>query len=373
MRSRRPVLIFSAFIAGLVVLALFVRARLPQQPLVDGDNMGFTRSYQLDTTVDDSLFIVANEVVLLEDSHVTGDAAFVSSNVEFNGRIDGDLTVTGERVVFGPDARVGGDVTLIASNAQLDGDVGGDIIFSGDELILAPDVVLNGGIGLCSGDVVDQRTGAATETQPCADFDVTTLLESLSANVTLQSGGAASSGGRFVFALAGTLLAAFALAGLATLGVALFPRQLGAMSTALRRPRSQFLTGLLTVLLLVGIGASVLVLVALVPPLSIILAPLSFIIAVAFLALALAGTLPMTLGIGGWLLGRVSSAQWPPLVAASLGSLALVLVVCLPVFVPYGALITLTAGALIGTVAVGAALSTRLGTRGQRASYFVQG
>ena len=52
--------------------------------------------------------------------------------------------------------------------------------------------------------------------------------------------------------------------------------------------------------------------------------------------------------------------------------LALALV-CLPVFIPYGALVTLAAAALISTIAVGAALSTRLGTRGQRASYFVQG
>jgi len=374
MRSRRAVLILSLFIAGLFALALFVGSRLPQQPLIDGDNMGITQFYRLDSTVDDSLFIVADKVELLPNSHITGDAAFVSSDVEMSGRIDGDLTVTGETVVLRPGAYVGGDVLLVANGARLDGEVSGDITFSGNQLVLAADFVLNGDIALCSGDILDQRPGAVTESQPCTNLDVATLLESFRANVMLQSGAVAMDAqGRFTFVLAGTILAAFGLAALATLSVALFPRQLGAMSTALQRPHSQFLTGLLTVLLLVGLGAAVVFLVALVPALSIVLAPLSFIIGVAFVALVLAGTIPMTLGIGGWLLRRVSSAQWPPLVAATIGSLTLVLVVCLPAFVPYGALVTLAAIGLIGTVAVGAALSTRLGTRGQRATYFVQG
>lgn len=374
MRSRRAVVILSLIIAGLFALALFARPYLLHQSLIDADNMGVARLYQLDTTVEDSLFIMADQVELLPESRVTGDAAFISSRVEIGGRIDGDLTVTGDSVTLLPGAVVNGDALLLVDSAELDGSINGDITFSGDQLVLAPDVVLNGSVAVCRGEITNQAASVVVDTQPCAGMDFTALVDTLRANIMLESGSVPVTGqSRFIFALGGTLLAAFGLAGVATLGVALFPRQLGAMSTALRQPRSQFITGLLTVLLLLGIGASVIFLMAHVPALSIVLVPLAFILTLAFGVLALAGTIPITISLGGWLLGRVSSAQWPPLVTATVGSLALALLVCLPVFVPYGALVTLAATALISTVAVGAALSTRLGTRGQRNRYFVQG
>lgn len=373
MQSRRAILILILIVAGLFVLAGFTRPRLPET-LVGGDNMAITQMYQLDTTVNDSLFIVAETVHLLENSHVTGDAAFISSDVTIEGEVDGDLTVTGEIVVLRPMARVHGDVTLIADRARIDGDVTGDIIFSGEQLVLAPDVQLTGNINLCSGEILEQRAGVVTEYGPCGNIDVVALVEGLRANVMLQSGAATlDTGARLAFALIATLFGAFALSAVSTLGVTLFPVQLSAMSQALRRPHSQLLTGLLTLLLLIGIGATVTVLLATIPALAVVLAPAAFVIGVIFLVLAAVGIIPIALTVGEWLLRRVSSAAWPPMVAATFGSLALALVVAVPVFVPYGALFSLAVGGLLAVVAVGTALNTRLGTRNRMRQYMVQG
>lgn len=374
MRSRRALFILLIFVIALFILALLARLFLPPRALVNGENMGVMQSYELDSTIDDSLVIFAENVQLLPDSVVTGDAAFVGSDITIAGRVDGDLTVTSEIFILEESAQIGGDITVVADAVRLNGAIGGDVTFSGDRIVVAPNTALVGALSVCSGIFTDQRTGEQSAPLSCADFDVAALVEGFRANLLLQSGSAATDApGRLVFALGSTILVAFVLAGLATLAEALFPRQLDTMDSALRRPQSPLLTGVLTALLLVGLGAAAVVLVALVPPLGLFVVPIVLVIALITLMLILVGILPMSLLLGGWLLRRFSTTQWPPLIAATLGSLLLVLLVGLPVLVPYGALFSFGLLIVVALLAVGAALNTRLGTRSPRSRLAAQG
>lgn len=367
MKSRYAMLMLIVIVALLLVVAVVVRPRLAQTTLIDGDNMGIVQTYQLDTTIDDSVFIVAEQVDLLAGSHITGDAAFVSSDVSLEGRVDGDLTVTGDNVVLHPHAFVGGHITLIAEQARIDGVVNGDITFSGKQLLIAPGATLSGSVSLCSGDILEQRDGASTRVKPCADLNVVELVESLRSNLLLQSTSTTTDwGSRTVFALLGTVFTAFLLSAVSTLGITLFPVHIATMKHALTRPQAVIVTGIMTALLCVGVAAALVVLLALVPVLAVVLVPLGLIAAVIMLALAAAGTIPLTLLLGEWLLGRVSSASYPPLFTSLLGSLVVVMVVTVPVFVPSGVALSLALAALVGVLAAGLAISTRLGNRAQR-------
>jgi hypothetical protein len=364
MRSRLALFVLLIFIIALFILAVLARLFLPSQALVNGENMGVMQSYELDSTIDDSLVIFAENVELLPESHVTGDAAFVGSDITIAGRIDGDLTVTSEIFVLEETAQIGGDITVVADAVRLNGAIGGDVTFSGDRIVAAPNTALAGTLSVCSGIFTDQRTGQQAEPLSCADFDVAALVEGFRANL-LQSGAVeTNAAGRLVYALGSTILVAFLLAGLATLAETLFPRQLDTMDSALRRPQSPLFTGVLTALLLVGLGAAAVVLTALVPPLGLFIVPAVLVISLITLMLILVGILPIALLLGSWLMRRFSSAQWPPLIAATLGSLVLVLVIGLPVLVPYGALVSLGLFSLVALLSVGVALNTRLGTRG---------
>jgi hypothetical protein len=134
------------------------------------------------------------------------------------------------------------------------------------------------------------------------------------------------------------------LGGLAVLAVTLFPRRVSLMAEAVRRrPGRLSRMGLALGLLLLGLSAVYLVLLAAVPLLGLLLLPLPLLLSMAFLGLA----------AGGWI------------------TLALVWNALL--LLPYGGWLALAALLVCGVVGMGAAASTHLGARALHESYFVQG
>mgnify|MGYP006952610017 CR=1 FL=1 len=355
----------------LLTLAAAARPRVVQQPLVDADNIGFRESFTLSDTLDDSLFMMANTVTLEETSRVTGDAAFIAETVTVNGRVDGDLTVTGGTVILGGGASVGGDLLLIGGTAALGGRVEGNLSVSGARLTIAPEAEIQGTFSACVETLTDGRERGDT-LQPCNLASMTGAFEAFQ---PFTRGASFLSPDPVVVGLISTAFVSLALAGLATLAATVFPRQISHIEEAIRvTPRHQVITGVMTLLFIVGVGSGFIFLLAKVPAVGVVLFPVLIVGGLALLGVTLIGLVTLAIVLGEWMLGRISPAgAFPPLIAAGAGSATLSLLLHLPVFLPYGALVSVVFILLLSTVAVGAALTTRLGTRPLRQSTFVQG
>ncbi|MFO7323481.1 MAG: polymer-forming cytoskeletal protein [Chloroflexota bacterium] len=370
MNSRRVLTILAVVVISMFIAAGIARQRLPRQPLIDTDNIAVQDSYILNGTVDDSLFIMAQTIVLEPGSSVTGDAAFVGESITIDGSIEGDLTAAGSNLILGPESEVAGDLVFLGNDITLDGVVHGDLTVSGARLTVLPTAQIGGELAACVENVSDGRSNPPA-LAPCADLTGTDALRALAPIMSLP---AASGVGQFVLMAVSVGLVSLVLAGLATLAVTLFPLHISRIEDAMRAtPRSQIVNGLMVLLLLVGLGAGFVVLLAVIPPLGVLLIPVLFIAGVVFLAVVVAGMVTLAIVIGDWLLNRTTRGHWPPLVAAAVGSLALSLLLHLPVLFPNGALLSIVALGIVSAVAAGAALSTRFGTRSPRQSYFVQG
>jgi cytoskeletal protein CcmA (bactofilin family) len=373
MRGRRGLLILFGVVVVLMVLANQARQSVIQKPLVNGDHVVFKDDYRLSGTVNDALFVVAQTITLTGDSHVTGDAALVGSSVTVDGQIDGDLTVTGGQLTLGPQSVVRGDLLVIGSGATINGRVDGDLAVTGGKLTMSPDAQVKGEMLACVQNVDSTGTIPASLSR-CGDANVSAFADLLRLfrGHSLPVEASASD-----FTVVGLLSSAFislVLCGLAALAVTLFPRQISHIEEAIRvTPRHLIVHGLMTFLFIVGVGSGFIVLLAAVPPLGIALLPVLFICVVLFLGMVLAGFITLTIVFGEWLLRRATLTAGPPIVTAAVGSVTLTLLLHLIAFIPYGALVSLLILAFLSAFAVGAALSTRMGTRPMRRSYFVQG
>lgn len=370
MRSRRVFAVVLLVVAALFVAAALARPALPRGPFIDTDNISVQERYTLDGAVDDSLFIMARTIVLEPGSSVSGDAAFVGDTITINGAVAGDLTAAAGELILGPASDITGDLIFIGSNATLDGHVGGDLTISGARLTVHPGARIGGEFAACVETIGDGRSSPAP-IAPCGDLGDLDALRAFGPAISLP---ATSGAGTVALAALSVVVVSLLLSGLATLAVTLFPLQISRIEDALRaRPRGQIVNGLMILLLLIGFGAGFVVLLAAIPPVGMLLIPVLFIFGVAFAVVVLAGLVTLAIVLGDWLLSRTAHGHWPPLVAAAVGSLALSLLLHLPILFPGGALVSLAGLAVLSAVAAGAALSTRFGTRSPRQSYFVQG
>lgn len=371
MQSHRNMLIVGLLIVALLALAIFARPQVMKQQLVDGENVHVGQTYLQENTVTDSLFVMAETIHLTDSSGVTGDAALVGGDVRVDGQIEGSLAVTGSTVEIGADAHITGDLSIIGSEIMVMGRVDGNLLVTGDHAALDPDAQIGGDVIACV-DGFDDLRGRGGELQPCSAMDAPFAVDMV--EVFGEAGGTLTYNALVLLGLLSTLILSMLLCGLAALSVALFPIQISRIEEAIRiRPRSQFLNGIMVFLVVIAVVGAAIVLLASVPALGALLLPALLIFGLLFAGMALAGMITLSIVFGEWLLNRVSRAEWPPFVAAAVGSVALSLLLHLPIFIPYGGMLTLIALAVLSVVAVGAALSTRMGTRSSRQSYFVQG
>lgn len=370
---RRNWLIIIAFIIGLFVLAGLARPRLSPPPMPAQGSVQFSDYYRLDETWTDSLFVAAKTIDLGENSRVDGDVALVGDDITINGAIDGDVAITGDSLTLGPNAQISGDMIVVGGNIVFSANsrVDGDVAVSGKQLTIDPAAQVNGELSACVDRVSDGRVSSITPVA-CSDPAAGSALQFINAVASRWPVFATTNWA--TVGLASSALLSLILAGLGTLGVMVFPRHISHIEEAIRtRPRNLVVTGLMTFLAIIGFGAGFIVLLAVIPPLGVLLIPVLLILAVVFLGVTLAGLITLSIVFGEWLLSRRTTASWPPVVTAIVGSVVLSILLHLPVLVPYGGLISLAVVALLSAVAIGAALSTRLGTRPVRRSYFVQG
>ena len=109
------------------------------------------------------------------------------------------------------------------------------------------------------------------------------------------------------------------------------------------------------------------------PVLGLLLLPVGLIAGVVVFGMVLTGWIALALLLGDWLVRRLVRHTLPPLITVVLGSAALFVLWHILALVPFGSLAGLAVMLLLGAVGLGATLSTVMGTRSMRRSYFVQG
>jgi hypothetical protein len=237
------------------------------------------------------------------------------------------------------------------------GTIGGDLNLSGATVTILPSAIIGGDFSVCgASSYADQRANAARP--PC----VTQALQPF------------SQGARTVGVVALAVVAALALTGMSALSVTLFPRQISRIEEAMRaRPRSFGGVGLATYALALGLFAALTFLLAVLPPLGLLLVPLFLILGLLLFLLSATGLVTVTVMLGDWLLRRRRGSYMPPLIAGVVGSLALSALVFVVALLPFGAAICGVLLAALSSVGLGASIFTRVGTRPVGRTYFIQG
>jgi hypothetical protein len=224
---------------------------------------------------------------------------------------------------------------------------------------------------------VDQVNAGGPNTATLADCDAVQQFAPFDTLIALRNKTLILDGAQLsapVNALVLLVLSSLVLAGFSTLAVTMFPRQVSHIEEAIRaRPRNLVGAGFATFLLIIGLSAALVLVLALLPPLGLVLLPVYALLGLGLLVLVIAGLVTLSLVIGEWLVRRATHAPAPPLITAAVGSLALSAVLTVLALLPFGLIISLLSVAAVSSLGVGAALFTRLGTRPLRRSVFVQG
>lgn len=356
MRSRRNILIFAAAVVGVLLLALLLRPAVAGRPTFDDKNILFQDDFQLDGPHDGDLVVVGNTLTLAALSRVGGDASLIGNKLIIAGTVDGDVNAAGKEFTLAPGAQVRGDLSATGSSILIGGKVGGSLNLSGASVTVLQSAVIDGDFSVCGvSSFVDQRANAA------APECLTPTLQPLSQE--------AKTAGLLALAVVGAL----ALTGMSALSVTLFPRQISRIEEAMRaRPRSFGGVGLATYALALGLFAAMMFLLAVLPPLGLLLVPVFLILSLLLFLLCATGLVTVTVMLGDWLLRR-RGGYMPPLIAGVVGSLALSALVFVVALLPFGAAISFVVLAGLSSVGLGASIFTRIGTRPVGRTYFIQG
>lgn len=370
MSGKRKLFLLAVVVIVLVVLASLA-SRLFLRAASSGDGaVVLTGDYRLDAAAPESIFVIADTAELTADSRVQSDAALVGrSLVTLAGQVDGDLTVMGSDVIMSPSARVTGEVAIIGTRVTLAGQLEGEVFIIADTLNVLPQTVLGQTVTACATTITDERTASPSVLQ-CSEEDRAALASLRDGSFFTEAVRTARfSTGELVFSLLTTLV----LAAFSGLIVSIFPRSFSYMTEAVYTlPRRMAGVGLLTFLLIPAVAALLVLTLALLPPLGLLLLLAVALLGLAFLILLAAGWMTMSLIVGEALLIRLNQRSSPPLMTIIVGSIILFGLSTLISFLPYGPLVTLGFGFLLGSVGLGAALVTRLGTRPPTRRYFVQ-
>ncbi len=365
MSTRRNPMIFIAAVAVVLVLAALAHQPVTQRETPD-QNVILNSNYQLTGTHDDDLVVVGTNINLNQSSRVDGDASLIGDNVYVAGHVGGDLTLLGKNLILDPGASIDGDVRLMGSTVTVAGNISGDLVVNGGSLTIARDARIHGDINVAyNTDIHDLRLQGAPAIQRSHGVDdslfapMIALRNSEPIHIVL-----------LIFAIFGTIL----LTGLSALLVTFFPRQISHIEEAIHaRPRRFVGVGIASYALMIGSLAALIVILAIFPPIGLLLVPIFLILMLALGILSLTGLVTLALMLGDWLLRRASKTPTPPLIAAVVGSLIVSLLLGGIALLPSGLAASFILLGIFNAVGLGASLFTRIGTRPVRRTYFIQG
>lgn len=369
MHTRRNLLIIAAIVIGLIALALFARQNFNPAMLIDGDNVIFADEYTLNEAVQGDLIVVARVILLGADADVSGSVSLIGSDVTVAGRIEENLTVLGENILLNEESRITGNASLMGTITLVDGTIGGTLLVNSDITNLTGSLRAGGEVLVCAAEITapDALTVApCPEENAIQPFEPLLDLRRAAPSVTAALNPLVTAISVFVWAVAMT--------GLATIAVTAFPRHISRIEDAVRtRPRRFWGVGVALYGFGAGITLALITLLAILPPIGLILLPVYLIALVLLVALTLCGLITLALVIGDVIIARMAGSRLPPLVTAVTGSLVLSAGLALLVLLPFGWLADVLIVGAISAVGLGASMVTRLGTRPITPTYFVQG
>jgi hypothetical protein len=297
--------------------------------------------------------MTGNSLTIGAAGSVEGNASMIGETLHVAGSVGGDLNAVGKDVFLDPTAHVGGRATLMGAMVTVGGRVDGALVVNDGALTLLPEAAINGAISVaCGVQIDDQRAGQAPIA--CQSIEIPQV----------QPAGLA------VLAVISTLV----LTGVSALSVTFFPRRISRIEEAMRaRPRSFVGVGIATYALVVGVFFGLLFLIAIFPPLGLLLLPVFLVLGLLLAIFCVSGLSTLSVMLGDWMLRRNSRMPVPPLIAAVIGSLTISLGLGVIALLPFGMAISFLLLGAISSVGLGAALFTRIGTRPVGRTYFIQG
>jgi hypothetical protein len=332
----------------------------------------FQPSYTLNSKHDNALFVMADAIELGAKSLIDNDVALIAgTHTELSGIITGDVVIMGGTFTLAENAQIQGDTALIVSHAELNGTLAGSVELVARQVTIGRTARLAENVTVCTSALVDLREDAppVNECSAADRADLQVFWDGTWQQDMLRSGGITPQD----FWWTGSL--SLGLTGLAALLVALFPHGFSFMSESLhRRPGRMTFIGVLASVALVGVLGMVLVVLALVPPVGLILLLILSLLFMAVGVVIFLGWVALALLIGNALFARWRPQRvQPPLIVVVVGSLVLFVVWHVLLLLPYGWMLALLGMALFGCAGFGAVLATRLGTRAGSRAVFVQG
>ncbi len=293
------------------------QAAIDIEGTVDGDLLGAAAEISVRGTVTGDTFLGGS---IVDMSGSFGDSARVfASSYRLNGTVEGDLLVFGGNIILGEDSHVTGDVLVAAGHLRAAGRIDGDVSFGGGEVLLLGSIggSFDGRADLVKIDenasIVGDLTYRAREEAVIPDGVVGGAVSYEPRARNEESASRAFLTGGDVLRAALQMLWAFILG---SVGLVLFPRAAhGIVEHVGREP-----------LLNLGIGFVLLFVV----PISSIVAmalvvtiPLSVTVLLLYAIAAYAAKLPVALAIGRWLLARAGRSEPSAYLALLVGLLPL--------------------------------------------------
>jgi hypothetical protein len=311
------------------------------------------------------LLLVSTSVVLAQSNEGTV--------IEADETIRNDIILLGEDLTVEEGATVKGDIALFGGNATIAGTVDGDIVLFGGNLTAVSTAVIDGDCALLGGSLTDDTDAGVNCTAASFGADFAPAISGFTARFDppvppeipdieiYRPSAARQFFGGVVEAAGQTLVMALLAFGVASL----LPSHLTQAEAAVRRkPITSGVVGMLTavavpaLLTLLAVTSAILVFVCI----GILGFPIIFLLGVAFAAAMLFGWITMGDLVGRWLAEKMNLQNRTLPVTAALGTAALTfgigLIGALPFMIGEGLLT-----GIIGSIGLGAATLTRLGTR----------
>jgi hypothetical protein len=258
------------------------------------------------------------------------------------GQVVRDVFCFGCSVVS--EGTVARDLVVFGGNADILGPVGRDVFDFGGRLHLGPKATVGRDLNSVGGSLVRDPGATVGRDQTSVGGPDAGGFPN-----TPNFGGASS---------VGSLIPAAFLILLAMLAVAMFPRQLAVTAALLEaRPGASFGLGCVGVLAAIAIA----VLLAI----TVILIPISFLLALGILLAWIFGWAAIYLVAGRRLLAA-ADRPFQPLLAVIVGGALFAVLTLVP-------LVSIPIGLIGGSIALGAALGSRFGTRSEQSDFFAWG
>lgn len=272
------------------------------------------------------------------------------ARIQSGAQVQRDVVSFGGDVVLEENTRVGNDLVVFGGDVQIAGRVSDEVVVFGGRVTLEPTAVVGRNV-LIMGGLLDKKEGAVVRGNIERNTDFS--APRFGWNWGLPMFAPFSTGWNFwdnvFYGFFKNLINTLALAALGALIVVFLPTQLNQVAAVAEKSAAPSL----------GVGCLTWLVV---PPLIVLFIitclgiPLSLVLAIAFVAAIVLGWIAISVIIGDRLLNALKAKNIVPILAMIVGVVALWLVTSVP-FVGW------IVGLFVATLAVGAVVLTRFGTR----------